>query len=333
MEQCAYVGRGPGAARRLHRLGRSPDDSGRSARRSGICKRRSPTSRSSPTCSTCSARRSTAARACSCTARRATARRRSPSGSRSASAARSGFRSTITEDGQFIKLFDAACHEPIDDTQHGPAQIGRARPPLDQDSPADGRRRRRADDGRPGNPPRPGHQRQRSRLQLKSNCGCLLIDDFGRQRMSPDRAAQPLDRAAGKPLRLPDAGDRQEDSGAVRAAHHLLHQPGAEGPGRRGVPPPHSVQDRSRRSRRAKSSRRCSRSSPRACTASIEPEAVDYLIEKHYKPVGRPLRRCQPRDLLYQVRNYCVYNELPVEMRPEYFDRVVPSYFTVVSGK
>jgi hypothetical protein len=62
-------------------------------------------------------------------------------------------------------------------------------------------------------------------------------------------------------------------------------------------------------------------------------ESVDHLVEKHYKRVGRPLRRCQPRDLLYQVRNYCVYNSLPVEMRPEYFDRVVPSYFTVVAGK
>ena len=61
-------------------------------------------------------------------------------------------------------------------------------------------------------------------------------------------------------------------------------------------------------------------------------EAVDHLVEKHYTRVGRPLRRCQPRDLLYQIRNYCVYNSLPVEMRPEYFDRVVPSYFTVVSG-
>ena len=62
-------------------------------------------------------------------------------------------------------------------------------------------------------------------------------------------------------------------------------------------------------------------------------EAVDHLIEKHYKRLNRPLRRCQPRDLLNQVRNYCVYNSLPVEMRPEYFDRVVPSYFTVVAGK
>ena len=35
-------------------------------------------------------------------------------------------------------------------------------------------------------------------LQLKSNCGTLVIDDFGRQRMQHRRIAQPLDRAAGK---------------------------------------------------------------------------------------------------------------------------------------
>ena len=35
-------------------------------------------------------------------------------------------------------------------------------------------------------------------LQMKSNCGTLVIDDFGRQRMLTDELAQSLDRAAGK---------------------------------------------------------------------------------------------------------------------------------------
>jgi hypothetical protein len=60
---------------------------------------------------------------------------------------------------------------------------------------------------------------------------------------------------------------------------------------------------------------------------------VHWLLETHYFPHGRALRRCHPRDLLGQVRNYCVYNDLALEMRPEYFDKVVGSYFTVVSGK
>jgi hypothetical protein len=33
---------------------------------------------------------------------------------------------------------------------------------------------------------------------------------------------------------------------------------------------------------------------------------------------------------LGQIRNFCVYNDLPLEVRREHFDRVVKSYFTVV---
>ena len=44
------------------------------------------------------------------------------------------------------------------------------------------------------------------------------------------------------------------------------------------------------------------------------------------------MRRCHPRDLLLQIRNYCAYNDLPIEMTEEHFDRVVRSYFTVLSG-
>ena len=49
-------------------------------------------------------------------------------------------------------------------------------------------------------------------LQLKSNCGTLVIDDFGRQRMRSAGAAQPLDRAAGEALRLPHPGQRARRS-------------------------------------------------------------------------------------------------------------------------
>ena len=44
------------------------------------------------------------------------------------------------------------------------------------------------------------------------------------------------------------------------------------------------------------------------------------------------MRRCHPRDLLKQVRNYCRYKRIPFEMRPEHFDRVVNSYFATIFG-
>ena len=58
--------------------------------------------------------------------------------------------------------------------------------------------------------------------------------------------------------------------------------------------------------------------------------AVEHLLERHYRSCNRPLRRCHPRDILLQVHNYCVYNELPMEMRPDYLDGAVTNYFTVV---
>lgn len=61
-------------------------------------------------------------------------------------------------------------------------------------------------------------------------------------------------------------------------------------------------------------------------------EAIDYLLQTHYRPSRRGLRRCHPRDLLGQIRNYCVYNELPLELLPEYFDRAIKGYFTSLAG-
>jgi len=63
---------------------------------------------------------------------------------------------------------------------------------------------------------------------------------------------------------------------------------------------------------------------------SYDPAPVDYVIETHYKKAGRPLRFCQPRDLLLQVRNYCVYHDRPLEMTNEYFDKAVENYFAVM---
>ena len=44
------------------------------------------------------------------------------------------------------------------------------------------------------------------------------------------------------------------------------------------------------------------------------------------------MRRCHPRDIVKQVRNYCRYRQRDFELRPEYIDRVVNSYFATVFG-
>jgi hypothetical protein len=59
-------------------------------------------------------------------------------------------------------------------------------------------------------------------------------------------------------------------------------------------------------------------------------EAINYLIEKHYLAVNRKFRCCQPRDLLMQVRNFCLFKKQPLELTAEYFDFAVENYFAVM---
>jgi hypothetical protein len=61
-----------------------------------------------------------------------------------------------------------------------------------------------------------------------------------------------------------------------------------------------------------------------------DPSAVDYLLATHYEACDRPLRSCQPRDLLLQVRNYCVYKQMPKRVTCEGFDYAVANYFSVM---
>ncbi len=58
--------------------------------------------------------------------------------------------------------------------------------------------------------------------------------------------------------------------------------------------------------------------------------STKYLIERHYKLAGRPMRWCHPRDLLQQVVHLASYQqEEPVAGPPEW-DAVVRNYFGLV---
>ncbi len=168
-------------------------------------------------------------------------------------------------------------------------------------------------------------------LQMKSNCGCLLIDDFGRQRIEPkellNRWIIPLEGrqdfltlSTGKKFQVPfeqliifstnlEPSDLVDEAFLRRIPYKIeIGNPSHE--------EFHSL----------------FQLYAKKLGCEYLPEVVEYLLKTHYQG-KRPLRRCHPRDLLGQVRNYCAYNDLQLEMRPEYFDRVVDSYFTVVINK
>ncbi len=237
----------------------------------------------------------------------------------------------IYEDGQIIKLFDAAFHEiagreektTFKDAAFDRRWIKIRRPTVvvGGELTMDALEIRHDPRGNVSEAP----------LQMKSNCGCLLIDDFGRQRIEPtellNRWIVPLESridfltlSSGKKIQVPfeqliifstniEPSDLVDEAFMRRIPYKIeITDP--------------SVEEFHQLFKIYAPRFRC----------EYRQQVVEYLVEEHYFKSGRGMRRCHPRDLLAQIRNYCVYKEIQMEMLPEYFDRVVKSYFTVVIG-
>lgn len=166
-------------------------------------------------------------------------------------------------------------------------------------------------------------------LQLKSNCGTLVIDDFGRQKMSVDQLLNrwivPLEKRhdylnlpSGKKIQVPF------DQLIVFSTNLEPKQLVDEAFLRR-IPYKIEVIDPDETQFRTLFRTMCEK-----LEFTFDQLALDYLIEKHYRPVKRPFRACQPRDLLMQVRNYCHFIKQPPKLSPEYIDLAVENYFAVM---
>ena len=166
-------------------------------------------------------------------------------------------------------------------------------------------------------------------LQLKSNCGTLLIDDFGRQRMPVDellnRWIVPLEKRYDY-LNLPSGKKVQVPfDQLIIFSTNLEPKDLVDGAFLRRIPYKIQVPDPTE----AEFREIIRRIAPKM-GFQYQEEAVDHLVEEHYLKVQRPFRSCQPRDLLLQVRNYCTYRQLPKQMTPAAFDFAVENYFSVL---
>ena len=168
-----------------------------------------------------------------------------------------------------------------------------------------------------------------SPLQLKSNCGTLVIDDFGRQRMSIadllNRWIVPLETRSDF-LNLPN-GKRVKvpfDQLIIFSTNLEPRQLVDEAFLRR-IPYKIEVIDPTEDEFRDLFAMMAPK-----LGVEYHREPVDYLIQTHYRKAGRPFRFCQPRDLLLQVRNYCAYRKRPAELTCEYLDLAVENYFAVM---
>jgi len=163
-------------------------------------------------------------------------------------------------------------------------------------------------------------------LQMKSNCGCLLIDDFGRQRIAPEELLNrwiiPLENhcdyltlPTGKKITIPF---RQLIIFSTNLNPHDL----VDEAFLRRVPYKIFVNDPS-----ADEFRRLMKSVCEQLGFTYIPEAAEHLLA-FYERTQRSIRRCHPRDLLQQVKNFCNYRKLPLVLKPEYLDQACRSYFS-----
>jgi predicted ATPase with chaperone activity len=167
-------------------------------------------------------------------------------------------------------------------------------------------------------------------LQMKSNNGTFLIDDFGRQRMAPiellNRWIVPLEKRYDF-LRLPNGKKiRVPFDQLILFSTNLEPKQLVDEAFLRRIPYKINATDPTE----AMFREMFEMFAPKLGFPEVNRAAIDYLIERHYRAVNRPFRCCQPRDLLLQVLNHCVYNDLPLELTPEYFDFAAGNYFTVM---
>jgi predicted ATPase with chaperone activity len=166
-------------------------------------------------------------------------------------------------------------------------------------------------------------------VQMKSNCGTLVIDDFGRQRMSVDellnRWIVPLEKrydylntSNGKKIQVPF-------DQLVIFSTNLEPKDLVDDAFLRRIPYKIEVPNPSLENFVKLFEIMC-----RVYKFEWKPELIKRLIEKHYLPVNRPFRNCHPRDLLLQVRNYCRYLKKPMVLTDEAFDFAAENYFSIV---
>lgn len=166
-------------------------------------------------------------------------------------------------------------------------------------------------------------------LQMKSNGGTLVIDDFGRQRITPaellNRWIVPLEKrydylnlASGRKTQVPfdqlvifstnlEPRDLVDEAFLRRIPYKIdVRDPTDE-----------EFHDLFRRT---------------AAQAGVEyhREPIERMLQENYKLTGRPLRFCHPRDLIHQIQVFCAFHGQPPAITIEALRAAVKNYFAMM---
>jgi predicted ATPase with chaperone activity len=247
----------------------------------------------------------------------------------------------VEVDGQIIKIFDSVVHEPVkDDAEDGKPQttgnLLEYGPPYDL---------RWAKIKRPvvvvgGELTLPAldltynetGRFYEAPFQMKANGGIFMIDDFGRQQVRPmdllNRWIVPLEKrydylttVTGKKLEIPfdqliifstnlDPSQLVDEAFLRRIKFKIE------------IRDPDEAQWRKIWAFVCKSK-----------NVEMDPKGIDYLVEKWYRPAGRPFRMCHPRDILEQMISIAKYNMEHVSFAPDLIDAACDTYFVSMEQK
>jgi SpoVK/Ycf46/Vps4 family AAA+-type ATPase len=163
-------------------------------------------------------------------------------------------------------------------------------------------------------------------IQLKSNGGVFVVDDFGRQRIRPrdllNRWIVPLESRVdfltlhtGKKFEVPfdvlivfatnlDPGTLADEAFLRRIPYKIY----TKNP---------TVEEYSRIFQM-----NCAR-----FDLPYDPVVVEYLMRRYYKPRNMPLRACHPRDIINAVADLVAYQRREPAITRELLDLACASYF------
>jgi hypothetical protein len=164
-------------------------------------------------------------------------------------------------------------------------------------------------------------------VQMKSNCGTLVIDDFGRQRIAPaellNRWIVPLEKrhdyltlASGRKFSVPF------DQFIVFSTN-LEPKELVDDAFLRRIPYKIEIANPSVGQFRSLFKGTCAKMG-----LEFQEAALDHLLARHFEQAGREMRFCQPRDLLHQVATYCKFLGFPPAASMEALDTAAQNYFS-----
>ena len=163
-------------------------------------------------------------------------------------------------------------------------------------------------------------------IHLKSNCGCLVVDDFGRQRTTTsellNRWIVPMECGTDY-LNLPSG--RQVDvpfEQLLVFATNLSPEHLCEEAFLRRIPYKIEVNDPTE-----VQFRQLFEIVRQRYGFQFQEGVIDSVIEFHYRHENRPMRFCHVEDILKQARDFCEFHEKPLVFTREIAEVAIMNYF------